>query len=259
MIGCAVAMIDLTTFKPVAAGSAVFEYSGFPLLPPNPTVALSASTAVPNQTITVTDAPAATTYWWVSTLAELQAGLGGGTSSAPNVTVNLVSPQGTRISVTSSIHVTAATYDGTTFYPPVLSGAFAVPPTAAGPQSVDLQVGALLEGLPLSNNASAPLFVNNPPTTSVLAPTNRERLSGATYLDASATNATSVRFVLFGGSYFGLVVGTAIPTAFGWLYHWDTTTVPNGSYLLFSQAFNASGNSISPPVTISIHNRKART
>src|SRR6202035_1470667 len=43
LIGCAVAMIDLTSFKPVAAGSGVFEYSGFPFLPPNPTLTLSTS------------------------------------------------------------------------------------------------------------------------------------------------------------------------------------------------------------------------
>ncbi len=258
MIGCAVAMIDLTSFKPVAAGSAVFEYSGFPLLPPNPTVSLSASTAVPNQSISVTDAPAATTYWWVSTLAELQAGLGGGSSSAPSVTVTLVSPKGTSTTVGSSIHVAPATYDGTTFFPPVLSGAFAVPSTVSGPQSVNLQVGTLLEGLPLSNNASASLFVNNPPTTSIVVPTNKERLSASTYLDASATNATSVQFVLFGGPYFAQVIGTAVPTPWGWLYDWDTTSVPNGSYLLFSQASNASGSGISPPVKISVHNRQVR-
>jgi len=77
LIGCAVAMIDLTTFKPVAAGSAVFEYSGCPLLPPSPTLVLSASTTVPHQTISASDAPGATNYWWASTLAALQAGLGG--------------------------------------------------------------------------------------------------------------------------------------------------------------------------------------
>ena len=41
LIGCALATIDLTSFKPVGAGSAVIEYSGDPLFPPNPTLALS--------------------------------------------------------------------------------------------------------------------------------------------------------------------------------------------------------------------------
>jgi hypothetical protein len=61
LLGCALAMIDLTSFKPVGAGSALFEYTGFPIFPPNPTVALSASPAVPNQTVSVSDAPGAST------------------------------------------------------------------------------------------------------------------------------------------------------------------------------------------------------
>ena len=75
---------------------------------------------------------------------------------------------------------------------------------------------------------------NPPPTTSVLIPSNGATLSGSTLLDASATNATSVEFRLFGGSY-GLnapVLCTATPTYYGWLCSWNTTTVPNGSYFL---------------------------
>ena len=45
------------------------------------------------------------------------------------------------------------------------------------------------------------ITVNNPPTTSVLVPSNGATLSGSTNLDASATNATSVEFLLFGGTY----------------------------------------------------------
>ena len=41
---------------------------------------------------------------------------------------------------------------------------------------------------------------NPPPTTSVLIPSNGATLSGtAATLDASASNATSVKFLLFGG------------------------------------------------------------
>ena len=71
------------------------------------------------------------------------------------------------------------------------------------------------------------------PTTSVLIPSNGATLSGtAAILDASASNATSVQFWLFGGSYgySGHLVGTATPTYYGWLYSWNTTTVPSGSY-----------------------------
>jgi membrane associated rhomboid family serine protease len=75
-------------------------------------------------------------------------------------------------------------------------------------------------------------------------------------LDATATNATSVQFLLFGGSYgySGHLVGTATLTYYGWLYSWDTTTVPNGSYALLSEAFNSSGSAFSPGVNITVNN-----
>ncbi len=70
------------------------------------------------------------------------------------------------------------------------------------------------------------------PTTSVLVPSNGATLSGSTTLDASASNATSVEFRLFGGSYGynAPVLCTATQTYYGWLCSWNTTTVPNGSY-----------------------------
>ncbi len=126
----------------------------------------------------------------------------------------------------------------------------------AGPETVNVQVSSTLEGLPLANSASAPLFVNNPPTTSILAPSNGAKLSKTTTLDASATNAERVQFVLFGGPYFGQLIGAATPTLFGWVFSWNTKTVPNGSYLLFSQAFNASGSGVSAPTKITVKNRR---
>jgi Bacterial Ig domain len=256
LIGCAVAMIDLTSFKPVAAGSGVFEYSGFPFLPPNPTLALSTSTAVPNQTVSVSDAPGATTYWWLSTLAALEAALGGGAGSPPTVTVTLGDPHGNVVSVPSNIRVAPATYNGHTFSPPTISGGFTIPATAAGPETVKVQVGGTLDGIPLSNSASAPLFINTPPTTSVLIPSNGATLSGSTYLDASASNATSVEFRLFGGvyGYAAPVVCTATPTIYGWLCGWNTTTVPDGSYFLVSEASNSIGSAFSAGVSITVQN-----
>jgi hypothetical protein len=255
LIGCAVAMIDLTSFRPVAAGSGVFEYSGFPFLPPNPTLALSTSTAVPNQTVSVSDAPGATTYWWLPTLAALEAALGG-PSSPPAVMVTLVNPHGNVVPVQSNIRVAPATYNGHTFSPPTISGGFSIPATLAGPETVNVQVGGTLDGIPLSNSASAPLFINTPPTTKVLIPSNGATLSGSALLDASASNATSVEFRLFGGSYgyAAPVVCTATPTIVGWLCSWNTATVPNGSYALLSEAFNSVGNGFSSPVGITVHN-----
>jgi hypothetical protein len=256
LIGCAVAMIDLTSFKPVAAGSGVFEYSGFPFLPPNPTLALSASRAVPNETVSVSDAPGATTYWWLSTLVALEAALGGGGGSPPTVTVTLVDPHGNVVPVPSNIHVAPTSYNGSTFSPPTISGGFSIPATVAGPETVKVQLGGTLDGLPLSNSASAPLFINNPPTTSVVIPSNGATLSGSTLLDASASNATSVEFQLFGGVYgfYGPIICRATPTYFGYLCNWTTISVPNGSYLLSSLAFNSAGSAYSSGVSISVHN-----
>ena len=98
--------------------------------------------------------------------------------------------------------------------------------------------------------------VANPPTSTVLIPSTGATLSGSTHLDASASNATSVEFRLFGGIYgFNApVVGTGTPTFYGWLCSWNTFTVPNGSYILVSEAFNLSGSAFSSGVTITVDN-----
>jgi hypothetical protein len=99
--------------------------------------------------------------------------------------------------------------------------------------------------------------VDNPPTTTVLVPSNGATLSGSTYVDASASNATSVEFRLFGGSYGynAPVVCTATLTEYGWLCSWNTTTVPDGSYVLLSEAFNSDGSAFSSTgVNITVNN-----
>jgi len=94
-----------------------------------------------------------------------------------------------------------------------------------------------------------------PPTTSVLIPSGGATLSGtAAVLDAAASNATSVKFLLFGGGYFGLVIGTATPTIYGWLFIWNTTAVSNNSYILLSEAFGSGGSALSSNVSITVHN-----
>jgi hypothetical protein len=99
--------------------------------------------------------------------------------------------------------------------------------------------------------------VNNPvPTTSVLVPSKGTSLSGSTILDASASNATSVSFVLFGGSYGynGQLLGTATLTPYGWIYTWNSTSVPNGSYTLCSLAANSLVHTFSSGVGVTVHN-----
>jgi hypothetical protein len=105
-------------------------------------------------------------------------------------------------------------------------------------------------------SAAVNVTVNNEPapTTSVLIPANGAVLSGATNLDASASNATSVEFRLFGGGYFSSLIGTARPTIYGWLYNWNTASVTNGSYILASEAFNSAGSSFSSGVNFTVKN-----
>jgi hypothetical protein len=101
------------------------------------------------------------------------------------------------------------------------------------------------------------ITVSNPPTTSVLIPSNgAETLSGSTTLDASASNATSVEFRLVGGiyGYAAPVLCTATLTYYGWLCSWNTTTVPSGSYVLVSEAFNSAGSAFSSGVNITVNN-----
>jgi polyvinyl alcohol dehydrogenase (cytochrome) len=95
-----------------------------------------------------------------------------------------------------------------------------------------------------------------PPATSVLVPATGATLSGTATLDASASNATSVEFWLFGGSYglTGKMIGTATPTLYGWVYGWNTTTVPNASYVLVSEAFNSGGSTFSSGVSVTVKN-----
>lgn len=149
LIGCAVAMIDLTTFKPVTAGTFVLSFKGQPVFPPDPTLALSAAVQPHShvKTVTVSDAPGATSYWWLATLASIEAGLSGGSGGGPvPVTVQVG-----RHTVASKAFVTPATYNGSTFTPPKLSGTFFVGRAARGRVTVTLP--ATLLGLPLEISA----------------------------------------------------------------------------------------------------------
>jgi hypothetical protein len=158
LLGCALAMIDLTSFKPVGAGSALFEFAGFPLFPPKPTLSLPALIVHQNQTVPVSDAKGATTYWWLSTLNALESALAG-TGSAPTVTVTLVQNGKTVAAPPSTAHVAPATYSGGVFTPPVLSGGFTVPTSVIGLMTVDVRLVAPLDGILLANAATAPIFV----------------------------------------------------------------------------------------------------
>jgi major membrane immunogen (membrane-anchored lipoprotein) len=99
---------------------------------------------------------------------------------------------------------------------------------------------------------------NPPPVTSVLIPSNGVSLSGSQYLDASASDVvgvTKVEFHLTGGTLNDALIATATPTYYGWLAHWDTTTVPDGTYTLQSVGYDAGGNSgQSTGITVTVDN-----
>jgi len=102
-------------------------------------------------------------------------------------------------------------------------------------------------------------IANAPPTTSVIIPSlSGSTLSGTSLVDATASDAggvAKVQFALTGGSLNQTVVGTAVPTIYGYLFQLNTTTVANGTYTLQSVASDAGGNAgFSSGVQITIAN-----
>jgi hypothetical protein len=97
-----------------------------------------------------------------------------------------------------------------------------------------------------------------PPNTSILIPSNGATLSGTPTLAASASDnvkISRVEFHLTGGGYDNTRIGAATRTYYGWLFDWDTTSVPNGAYTLNSVAFDPAGNrGRSPDISISVQN-----
>jgi hypothetical protein len=154
LIGCALALVDLTTADEVGAGSAVLEYKGFRFFPPQPTLGLSKKTASPGQVVKVSNAKNATTYWWLATLATLEGDLGG--ADAGTVSVSFAKGPS---SATNNITVTPASYNGSTFTPPVIAGGFTVPNMSPGYHTVTVTYTASLEGLPLAISAPAKFYV----------------------------------------------------------------------------------------------------
>jgi hypothetical protein len=91
------------------------------------------------------------------------------------------------------------------------------------------------------------------PITSVLVTSNGTTLSGTTAtLDTSASNAASVGFLLFDGSYGheARALCRATLTYYGWVCSWNH----DGSYILVSETFNSAGSTFSGGVGITIDN-----
>ena len=98
--------------------------------------------------------------------------------------------------------------------------------------------------------------VESPPSTRVVEPANGRRLVGAQYFLAAASAPIGVRSVEFVIKGDGRTVkDTAIPTLFGWLGEWKTTSAPNGTYVVHSVAVGYNGRvSASADVTAEVDN-----
>ena len=60
---------------------------------------------------------------------------------------------------------------------------------------------------------------------------------------------------LTGGALNDVLIGTATSTTYGWLYHWDSTSVANGAYFLQSVAYDTTGiSATSAAIGITVKN-----
>jgi hypothetical protein len=148
-------MIDLESFKPVTVGTMVLSYKGQALFQPNPTLKLTPSTVKAGQKVSLSDIPGATTYWWVATLVDLESNLGGGGGGSGVYPVT-VTGAGKKLKETGI--VTPASYNGSVFTPPKLSGYFIA--KGKGRKKVTVTLSATLLGFGLGNSATARLLVS---------------------------------------------------------------------------------------------------
>ena len=90
------------------------------------------------------------------------------------------------------------------------------------------------------------------------SPANGASVAGSTYLDAFAADygtLTKVEFHLTGGSLNKTLIATATPTIYGYLALWNTITVPNGTYVVQSEAYDAAGLiAYSSGVSVTVNN-----
>ena len=116
-------------------------------------MAFSATIARPGTQVNVTDAPSATTYWWIATLAALEALLGGGSAPPLTLSVAFGAKHHTFVSAPESLTATSASYDGTTLTPPSISGSFTVPSGVSGKHKVFVSLSMPLDGFGLQITA----------------------------------------------------------------------------------------------------------
>jgi hypothetical protein len=111
------------------------------------------------------------------------------------------------------------------------------------------------------NGSALILYDSTLPVGAVIVPSSGATLSGTSaildsrWLHVYGVNIAKVQFALTGGSYSKTVIGTAGLTGAGYLYAWNTTGIPNGTYLLQSLATDRAGKTnFSPAITIKVAN-----
>ncbi len=115
-----------------------------------------------------------------------------------------------------------------------------------------------------ATTSAATVTVSVPaPTTTVVLPGSGASLTSSTWLDATAQSVVgiaSVSYEVSGGSVSDLTVGHSVATRYGWIGAWDTTDVPNGTYLVTSVATDTQGNTAtSPGVSVTVDNMPLHT
>lgn len=95
--------------------------------------------------------------------------------------------------------------------------------------------------------------------TGVGRPQTGATLSGGYWLVAQAASdnaaVTKVEFRVTGGLLRSSLIGTGTKSPVGWLAHWNTATVGNGTYEMQSVAYDSAGKSIrSKPIWITVNN-----
>ena len=121
-------------------------------------IAVSPKDVSLGQTVTVSDKTGASTYWWLATLASLEGDLGGTPPPPPDVTVNFNKLVGAAV---NNITVTPASYNGSIFTPPAISGTFTVPSfLSPGKHGAIVNYIAPLEGINLQISAKKGIVVS---------------------------------------------------------------------------------------------------
>ena len=120
--------------------------------------------------------------------------------------------------------------------------------------------GYLVTDFKRFDGAEVVLYDSTLPATAVLVPSSGATLTGQNvHLVASgsvdAVRLTKIQFVISGGPYSKLVIGTTTFSKIGAYLSWNTKSIPNGTYSLQSVATTSSGKvRYSRAITVKVDN-----